>query len=315
MISKFKQLKLLFLLVVCMSGMQVSSQTPTDAIMMERSQFCAALTYGQDNWDEYWEGTLLRVNGNIGTLEKQTIGLMVAAGIINRLNLIVSLPYIKTNATAGQMKGVNGLQDFGIWAKYQVFDRETANGIFTIHGVAGFSTPVSNYLADYAPFSLGLGCPEGQGRLTFQHKFNMGLYARVSGAYLVRGNTTIERDFYYAGKPYYSDKVDVPNASQMTGTLGCWLFNNNLKLEGSYDIFNTSKGEDIRRQDAGFVSYKMEASTMQFQAQYYTPHVTGLGVFVNYYQVLDGRNIGKSTGFTAGLTYQFSVSNSNPTNQ
>lgn len=311
MIRQTYLLRIFFFISLISASPKLYSQTPSDAIMMEKKQICAALMYGKDSWNEYWEGTLLRTNGNIGTLERQSVGLMVAAGITKRLNLIASLPYVKTNPTAGQMKGVSGLQDIGLWAKYQAFDKEMGGGTFTLHGVLGFSTPVSNYLADYAPFSLGMGCPEAQGRLILQQKFNMGLYTRLSGAYLVRGTTTIERNFYYAGQAYYSDKVDVPNATQFTATLGSWLFDNRVKVEGSYDIFNTVKGGDIRRQDAGFVSYKMESTSFQLHAQYYTPFVNGLGVLVNYNQVLEGRNIGKSSGFTFGITYQFSVSKSN----
>ncbi|MBK6543895.1 MAG: transporter [Saprospiraceae bacterium] len=293
----------------------LKAQTPSDAIMMEGKRICIAATFGQDKFDEYWEGTLLRKNGNFGTLTRNSYGLMVAAGITNRINLIASLPYITTEPSGGQMKGASGIQDLGLWAKVEAIKKQLGPGAFTTHVVLGFTTPMSNYLPDYAPFNLGLGCAEGQGRLALQYLFDLGIYARLTAAYLLRGTSTIERNYYYTSEGYYSNEVDVPNATHLTGTLGCWFFDKSLKVEGSYEQFNTLKGHDIRRQDAGFISNKMEASSIQFGAQYYTKAINGLGVLVNYSQTLEGRNVGKNSGFLVGITYQFSISKSNNSQQ
>jgi hypothetical protein len=45
----------------------LQAQTPTDGIMMNNGEFCFAASYGSESWDHYWEGTLSRENGNIGT--------------------------------------------------------------------------------------------------------------------------------------------------------------------------------------------------------------------------------------------------------
>lgn len=282
------------------------SQSPSDAIMMGNKRICVAAMYGSDKWDEYWEGTLLRENKNVTPFTRTTFGLMIAAGFTEKINLLVSLPYVKTESSGGFFKPAKGLQDLGAWVKAEAFKKHLGIGDFTTHAVIGFTTPMSNYLADYAPFSLGLGCSELQGRLILQYLLDMGIYARATGAYFARGTTTIERDYYYADQDYYSDKVDVPNATHFTGTLGCWFFDRKLKVEGSYEIFNTVRGHDIRRQDAGFPSNKMEANSFNVAAQYFP--IGGLGVIAQYGQVLDGRNVGKSSGFMAAITYQFGIS-------
>jgi hypothetical protein len=78
-----------------------------------------------------------------------------------------------------------------------------------------------------------------------------------------------------------------------------------LKVEGNYELFNTVKGHDIRRQDAGFPSNKMEATSINFAAQYF-PY-RGWGLIGLYSQILEGRNVGKTSGFTIGITYQFGI--------
>lgn len=299
---------LLFLGISLLMPTISKSQSPSDAIMMDDKRICVAAMYGSDKWNEYWEGTLLRENKNVTPFTRTTFGLMIATGLTEKINLLITLPYVKTESSGGFLKPAKGLQDLGAWIKAEAFKKHLGSGDFTTHAVIGFTTPMSNYLADYAPFSLGLGCSELQGRLIFQYLLDMGIYARVTGAYFARGTATIERDYYYADKGYYSDKVDVPNATHFTGTLGSWFFDRKLKVEGSYELFNTVKGHDIRRQDAGFPSNKMEANSVNFGAQYFP--LAGLGVIAQYSQVLDGRNVGKSSGFLVGLTYQFGITKS-----
>jgi hypothetical protein len=276
--------------------------------MMEGKRICIAGLYSNEKWDEYWEGTLLRTNKNVTPFTKNTFGLMIAGGITDKINVLVNVPYVTTKSSGGFFKGASGLQDLGAWVKAEAFKKHLGIGDFTTHGVIGFTTPLSNYLPDYAPFSLGLGCSEAQGRLILQYLFDIGIYTRVNGAYFLRGTSTIERDYYYTDTDYYSDKVDVPNATHFTGTLGSWFLQKKLKVEGSYELFNTVKGHDIRRQDAGFPSNKMESTSINFGAQYFP--FAGFGFIAQYAKVLEGRNVGKSSGFTLGLTYQFGISKS-----
>ena len=44
------------------------AQTIDDGLMMPRGQLCTGFVYAHDAWDRYWEGTLERDNGNVGTL-------------------------------------------------------------------------------------------------------------------------------------------------------------------------------------------------------------------------------------------------------
>lgn len=284
-----------------------TAQSPTDAVMMEGKRICVAAMFNQDKWDEYWEGTLLRNNGNIGELTRNTYNLMAAVGITEKINFLFNVPYVTTEPSGGQFKGAKGLQDLGLWAKAELFKKELGPGTFTTLGVLGLSFPISNYLPDYAPFNLGLGCTEGQARLMLQYLFDFGTYVRVSGAYFKRGTSTIERNYYYDTHGNYTNKVDVPNANHSLFTVGQWLFNRSLKLDVSYEIFNTIGGFDIRRQDAGFISNNMEVSSIQAQVQYFIPKTNGFGVIANYGQVLEGRNVGKSTSFMGGILYQFGI--------
>lgn len=172
---------------------RVSAQTPTDGIMMSKGEICFGANYMHDSWDEYWEGTLLRDNGNIGTFTRTTLMPMVALGLTDKLNILMQAPWVKTEASGGQLQGVSGFSDFGIFLKAQAFHIDLGPGKLAFNPTVGVGFPMSNYLEDYAPFSLGLGCPDLTLRAILQYKLNMGIYVRGTYACNVRGTATIER--------------------------------------------------------------------------------------------------------------------------
>ena len=211
-----------FLLLMCITS--ANAQTPIDATLMTKGQICIAAIYSHDSWDEYWEGTLLRTNGNIGTLTRQSITPMAILGISNRISVIAALPWMKTDASGGYIKGTSGFQDLGFWVKGKALDLEAGPGNFTTHVTLGAMTPVSNYSSDYGPYSLGLGCAELSFTGILQYKLDMGLYLRGQAGYHLRGKSSIERDYYYTTHSIYSDEVDMPDAITWGVNLGIWLF-------------------------------------------------------------------------------------------
>lgn len=286
---------------------KAAAQNPTDAILMDKGQLCLAGLYQFDTWHQYWEGRLLRDNGNIGHLQRQTATAMAALGLSPNLNVIAALPWVHTAATAGQVRGAQGLQDWGLWLKARLWNTELGTAKLQALAVLGAGAPASNYLADFAPFNLGLGAPEASLRAIVQCQRHQGAYARAQMAYHWRGYATIERDYYYTTHGYYTDQVDVPNAITYGFTLGSWLLNNSLKAEVAYDALITQGGHDIRRQDAGFPSNRMIFTRIGGGLQYYFPKLKGLGVLATGHYILSGRNVGQSTVFTGGVLYQFGL--------
>ncbi len=287
------------------------AQSPSDEILMKKYELCVAVTYDLGEWNQYWEGTYLRGNENIGVLTRNMVMPMVAAGITDKLNVLIATPYVKTKSTGGQLAGVEGFQDISIALKYEILKKEIGKGKLALLGTAAFATPMSNYLSDYMPYSLGLGTNEITLRAIVHYQLDKGMYARVAGAHLWRGQTEVERDYYYNNGSYYSTFMDVPNAWNYQATIGTWLFNYALRLEANYTALKSTSGDDIRAYNAPQPTNKMEMTSVGFFAQYYfKKKIKGLGVLGYYNQVIDGRNIGKSTNLGIGATYQFKVKNS-----
>ena len=286
------KLKIFFaFLVIALGIFPTYGQTPSDALMMKKGELCIATIFNQDQWREYWEGTLLRENGNIGQFTKRSYNFMLGYGLSERLNFFINLPYITTSATGGQMKGAQGVQDLSLALKYRILKIENPGFKWNFFTSVGYSFPVSSYLSDYMPFSLGLVTND----------------LRSSFAYLHRTTTKAERDYYYAGQGYYTNIMDVPSALGADMALGGFLFSNKLQAECSWISQTSLSGDDIRRQNAPQPTNKMNVSGVNVYLRYFPEFVKGWSIFTNYNQVLQGRNAGQSRGYTAGLTYQFVV--------
>jgi hypothetical protein len=299
-----------FILLLCPLAGVLQAQTPTDAVMMKQRESCFALTYDQGSWDHYWEGDYLRTNGNVGTLSRRTIMPMIAIGLHDKLNLIIGAAHIKTESkepNGGYLAGVSGFQDISLSLKGQVIQKMIGTSKVTVLGNIGFSTPLGNYLSDYAPYSLGFGATEWSFRGIGQFKMAIGLYAQASAAYLWRGQTEIERDYYYNNGSYYANRMDVPNALNFNGAIGIWLFDNSFKLEANYVRLQCTSGDDIRKYNAGQPTNKVEAGQAGFFTQYYFRQPKGLGVLAYYSRIVSGRNMGQFSNFGFGMTYQFKI--------
>lgn len=301
--------KFLLLQVCCISlATTVIGQTFSDAVMMKKKQICFALMYDQGSWDEYWEGTNLISNANIGTFTRSTYMFMVAYGIADKLNVLVSAPYVSTKSDGGQLAGVKGLQDVNVALKYEIIKKDFGKHRVSALAVAQFGTPMSNYLSDYMPYSLGLGTQELTGRIIGQYEFNKMVYVRATAAYVWRGQTEVERPYYYNNGSYYTTYMDVPTAVNYQAVVGGWALKHNLRLEASYSTLNCLDGDDIRTWNMPQPTNKMEVTQAGLFAQYYLQSIEplkGFSLMASYNQVLDGRNMGKATGFGGGITYQF----------
>jgi hypothetical protein len=305
--------KIILIIIICVvSGATktVLAQTTTDALLMSKYELCIAVVYDHGTWDHYWEGANLRVNDNIGTFTRTMAMPMLAYGITDKLNVLASLPYIATKSSGGQLVGVAGFQDFNVALKYEIFNREIGKGKLSLQGVGVFGTPASNYLSDYMPYSLGLGTTEFTLRGMAEYKLDNGFYIRSSYAYIKRGETEVERDYYYNNGSYYTTLMDVPDATNFYGTIGKWFFNYALRVEATYQSMNCLSGDDIRAYNSPQPTNKFEYEQVSFFAQYFfKTQLKGLGLLGYYSKMFDGRNMGEFTNIGGGVTYQFKVIN------
>lgn len=290
------------------------TQTPTDAAMMDKGQICFGAVYSNNAWNKYWEGQLLRDNGNIGTLSTQAFSAGFAYGITKKINLIASFPYLKTEPSAGTVIGSKGFQDASVNLKAKLLEKNLHKGKLNIFTNAGISFPLSDYFPE-EPFAIGFGCMDAGLRAIMYYEHEKGLYSKLTGAYHLRGATFINPTYYYTTYAISTNEVDMPNASDYSLAIGGFTHDKQLKAEAEFSSFTTFNGFDIRRQDGGFPSNDIEALRIGINADYFPAYFSGFTVHAFSAYTLHGRNIGKSFMYGVGVSYAFMIWQKNNTEQ
>ncbi len=273
-----------------------------DGIMMGKRNICGGLVYGYSSWNQYWEGQSLRTNENLGTVSSNSIWAMVNYGISDKLNVIAMLPYIYNKASAGTLIGHSGLQDASLIVKWDCYDVKFNNTFYSLIAFGGYSTPTTNYVADYLPLSIGLHSSNLMGKLMIDIQKDH-WFAPVSANVTSRSNVIIDRDAYYTTEMIYSNQVQMPTVLGYNLRLG-YRKDADIIVESVFDCMNTIGGHDIRKNDMPFPSNNMDIYRIGVNLKLPIPLVNGLSFTANNMYTISGRNMGKSTNFMAGILYQ-----------
>ena len=280
------------------------AQTDLDAIMMNKKQFCSGLLYSHSSWNNYWEGTLKRNNENIGTVSAKSVMYMANYGISDNLNVMIGAPYIWTKASAGTLKGLNGLQDFSLFVKWRPIRQTFGKNKLSIYVLTGLSTPLTNYVTDYLPLSIGLGSTNVTARAMIDYE-RARFTITGSAAYIRRSNIKIDRTSYYDTELRLTNEVQMPDAEQYqlrTGYRGKYLL-----AEAVLTNWTTKGGFDITRNNMPFPSNRMNATMIGAAVKYTLPVYTNLSFIGATNYTIAGRNTGQATAFNAGVFYAFYV--------
>lgn len=270
---------------------------PNDAIYMPKGTLCIGINASSSQWKHYWEGDLLRENLNIGFHTTQAATVMFAYGISKRMNILGSLPFIITKASAGNLMGQKGLQDISATVKYNFIETKS----LSLNGALSLSTPSNKYVAEFLPMSIGLQSKTAVPRIIARYKLNNGLYAQSSISYVMRANVKIDRDSYSSNsKIFYTNEVALPNATEFKCAAG--IFKKKLQLEGFVENFSCVSGDNIKRNDMPFLTNKMVATMLGGYVNY---QIKNIALNLRTAHTISGKNTGKSISYAAGMFFNF----------
>ena len=281
----------------------IAAQTLEDAEMLRAREVHAGVMYGSSSWNEYWEGTVKRSNGNVGTVETQSIAVHVGYGVNQRLTMIAALPYVWTRASDGVLQGMSGRQDLTLLAKYRVANPLVAGRArLKVLAVAGATMPTSDYTPDFLPMSIGLQSKNAITRVAAHLQDRTGWFVDGYAERLWRSNVTLDRSAYYTDGQYFeTNEVSMPDVAMYRGAIGwqrgIWCIPVGITAQ------RTLGGGDIRRQDMPFVSNRMNHTTAHAELMVFIPGASNLRLDLGAARTLSGRNVGQSTSIMAGFTY------------
>ncbi|MGN6618172.1 MAG: hypothetical protein ACTHJ5_13445 [Ilyomonas sp.] len=294
---------ILFAIILFAYGSNVKAQTEHDAIMLNKSQWCNGFTYMYSQWDNYWEGTFKRNNLNMGTVSTQSVMYMTNYGITNKLNIMGGLPYVWTKASGGTLHGLHGFQDASVYLKWKLVSTQVGNGKISLFAVGGISTPVSNYVIDFLPLSIGLGSTNLTGRALVDYQVKS-FFVTLGGAYVWRSNVKLDRTSYYTTEQHITNEVKMPDMATFNFSAG--VRKKYLVAEALVTNMTTLGGFDIRKNDMPFPSNKMNSTVVGAHIKYTLPSYSHLEFVADANYVIKGRNVGQGTTLSGGVYYIFS---------
>jgi len=282
-----------------------SAQTDIDAIMMEKNAFCVGPMYSYSSWKNYWEGTLKRENLNLGKVSTQMYGLMGNYGLTRKINFLFSVPYVKTKASAGTLHGMKGVQDLSLFVKWRPFQEKWGNGKISLFAIGGVSFPLTDYVADFLPLSIGLHSKTASARIMADYQQG-NLFATGSATYVFRDNIEIDRSSYYTTEMHYSNEVEMPDGANFNFRAG--FRNHRLIAEAVVNNWTTLGGFDITRNNMPFPSNKMNATMVGINVKYVIPSIPQLSIVAGGNTTVAGRNMGQATNVYGSFFYVFDFS-------
>lgn len=280
---------LLFALLVIAGFATATAQVAIDGFMRGAGKTSASVWFSTESYDEYWVGNTITSNPNLGTISTQSFGLYVAGGITDYLDVILSLPYVSTEPSAGFWSSQSGLQDLGAAVKVRPLQLEVPAGNLSVIAAGSITTPVGDYIPD-APIAIGHYSTNFDSRLVVHYNTTFGGFATLQGGYIHRSNVDLDRGY----------TVAVPDAVDFIGKLG--YYTGPLYVDAWAQRQNAQSGTNIGP-GVPFPTNKQSYTKIGASAYYGLPWVENLGVSVGFGTILDGTNIGKSTRISGGISY------------
>lgn len=274
-----------------------NAQMMNDGIFMAKGNLCGGVSYSRDSWKNYWEGTLYRENKNLGTLTTEIVTLAGNYGISDRFNVMAMLPYVSINPSTGTSQGFSGIQDLTMSVKYRIVQASNLSVI----GSVGSSIPMTNYVAESMPYSIGNQSKTLFGRAILYYTLPANLALTAVATYTARSNVVIDAGMHYSNdKAYFISEVPMPDVANFGGKFGHYSFR--WQLEATLDKQVTYGTDDIRRNLMPVICDKFDYTKVGFIAAYRIPQLKDLQIMLTGSKILSGRNVGESTSFSIGIT-------------
>ena len=212
-------------------------------------------------------------------------------GITDKLDVVFNLPFITSTGNGdpavlsdlGFGNSRSGIQDLSAFAKYEF----SKKGNLSLQGGLGFTTPLGDYKVD-----------EG-----LQSIIAIGNRATTLNGILI-AHFKDERGFFITGQAGYSVRTtEVPNAILSELKVGVAL--ERFYIAGQIGNQTSTGGVDILR--PGFVGLfpATKVNYTRVGGTIYTPLDGNFGLSVSGGAIVGGRNVGKSSYGSAGITYNF----------
>ena len=288
--------KLLSVFVLAAVTVAVSAQSPVNGFMQGKGKGNVVVSYGMESYDEVYL-VPKKVNGVpvFRDVNVTSASLFATYGITDQFDVVVSLPFITAtgNASEAVLQNLNfenersGIQDVSVFLKFNPFDINIGSSNLKLIGAVGVKTPVGDYKVDEGLQSIiAIGNRSTTVNMIaiamFKTKYGIFTSGQFGTGFATQGvpdSYMSELKLGYAAKRIYGD-VFIANQTSTTGV--------DILGNGFQGFFPATKVDFTR-----------------VGVNLYAPIYKAIGLAGGANSYIAGRNIGKATGFYAGVVYKF----------
>lgn len=270
-----------------------------DGFMKGQRKASVAIIASQEAYDTYYVNKTETKNPNLGAVTTQALTLVGTYGLGYDLDLVITAPYVRTEASAGYFPKQEGLQDITGTLRWEAFDYKLGSTRLSWLFAAGYSMPMQNYVND-AFVAIGRGSRNLDGRTMLHYKAGP-FFATGQYGYIRRGQVTLDHVVNYYDpsqlNPNSGTKVNVPDVTELiirTGVITKWVYLDVWGQKQTPRTEGTNIGPGIPFPTNG-VGFTRVGTTARLRL------VGKLGLTAGASTVLGGRNTGKSTRLDGGL--------------
>ncbi len=303
-IKKMKKSNRFILSIFTMIGMSSISnaQGLLDGFTPKKGDLSVTASYSRSQFDGFYVGEM-KVDGVPvhEEINQNIFSLYAKYGITDRLSAVVSLPFISADNTSNAPDPINGenslseLQDISIALKLNAHKFNFTGADLNI--ITGVTAVIPTGYEPNGILSVGTGAFGVDVTAGLHLNTEVGFFSTLLAGYNFRGdadnNLTPGGDF------------GVPNSFVTTGKIG--YTSDFIYVEAWADYSRAEEGVDIASPSfrGNFPETKVEYSRVGVSL--YKNIIPELGVSLGFGKVIDGRNLGDSTIYSAGLTYNVSL--------
>jgi hypothetical protein len=283
--------------MITMTSISSQAQNPIDGFMNGKGKGSIAISHNTENYSDVYIGAE-KVSGIpvFNKIEINSQSVYVTYGINDKLDVVMTLPYITVQGNANQLTLDNlgfqnqreGLQDVSFFVKYNPLSYDLGKSSIKIITAIGVKTPLGDYNVDEGFQSIiAIG-----NRGTIITPVAMLMYKSNSG-FFVSGKV---------GQNIASNQVPNSFVSELKTGFGSKYF-----YLDAYAGSQITNGSYIDILGEGFEGYfpVTAVNYTKLGVNLFIPIVSGIGVSGGASQLVYGRNIGMAKGFYGGLVYQF----------
>ena len=284
------------LFTLLLVSFSINAQSLIDGFSSQKGDLSVTLGYTFSNFDEFYLGTE-KMDGvpAHNEITQHIISLYAKYGITDKVSIILNLPYFSASGD-GDTDPVNGetsiadFQDISVAFKGVTPIYNFEKGSLDIVGGLGFSIPLG-----YEPngiLSIGSG--------VFTVSYTGGLHLNTSSGFFATAlaNYNLRGD---AKSDIIASNFSVPNTFSATGKIG--YASSLIYVDAWVSLADSDEGVDIGGE--GFTGNFPETNVEynMFGATVYKDILPELGVSLGYSTIFDGRNVGASSNYSIGFTY------------